>query len=60
MAESANSSVCVVGAGQVIPGWEEGLLDMCLNEKRVLTIPSRKAYGASSPTKRGYIYLRSI
>ncbi|KAF9793010.1 hypothetical protein BJ322DRAFT_997417 [Thelephora terrestris] len=35
-----------LGAGQVIPGWEEGLLDMCVNEKRVLTIPSRKAYGA--------------
>jgi len=35
-----------LGTGQVIPGWEEGLLDMCLNEKRVLTIPSRKAYGS--------------
>ncbi|KAF9652973.1 hypothetical protein BDM02DRAFT_2412563 [Thelephora ganbajun] len=35
-----------LGARQVIPGWEEGLLDMCLNEKRVLTIPSRKAYGS--------------
>jgi len=35
-----------LGAGQVISGWEEGLLDMCLNEKRVLTIPSSKAYGA--------------
>jgi len=35
-----------LGAGQVISGWEEGLIDMCLNEKRVLTIPSRKAYGS--------------
>jgi len=41
-----------VGAHQVIPGWEEGLLDMCLNEKRILTIPSRKAYGVFVPTKR--------
>jgi len=35
-----------LGIGQVIPGWEEGLLDMCLNEKRILTIPSTKAYGS--------------
>jgi len=35
----------VVGAGQVIKGWEEGLEGMCLNEKRALTIPSRMAYG---------------
>jgi len=34
-----------LGRGQVIPGWEQGLLDMCLNEKRILTIPSYKAYG---------------
>ena len=28
---------------------------MCLNEKRVLTIPSRKAYGAFAPTKENYV-----
>jgi len=28
---------------------------MCLNEKRVLTIPSRKAYGTFTPTKRSSI-----
>lgn len=43
---------CTVGAGQVIPGWEEGLLDMCLNEKRILTIPSRKAYGVFTVIKK--------
>lgn len=34
-----------VGIGQVIPGWDEGLQGMCLGEKRILTIPSKKAYG---------------
>ena len=36
---------CIVGAGQVIKGWDEGIKGMCVNEKRVLTIPSKMAYG---------------
>ena len=35
-----------LGAGRVIKGWDEGLLDMCIGEKRTLTIPSGKGYGA--------------
>ncbi|KAI0949151.1 hypothetical protein AcW1_008844 [Taiwanofungus camphoratus] len=35
----------IVGVGQVIRGWDEGLQGMCLNEKRTLTIPSHLAYG---------------
>ncbi|KIL62535.1 hypothetical protein M378DRAFT_81031 [Amanita muscaria Koide BX008] len=35
-----------LGRGQVIKGWDEGLVGMCLNEKRTLTIPSRMAYGS--------------
>ncbi|KAG9024400.1 Peptidyl-prolyl cis-trans isomerase fpr2 [Tulasnella sp. JGI-2019a] len=35
----------VLGAGQVIKGWDQGLLDMCITEKRTLTIPSHLAYG---------------
>ena len=34
-----------VGVGQVIPGWDQGLQGMCVNEKRRLTIPSDLAYG---------------
>ncbi|XP_061164132.1 peptidyl-prolyl cis-trans isomerase FKBP2-like [Saccostrea echinata] len=34
-----------LGVGQVIQGWEKGLLDMCAGEKRQLSVPSRLAYG---------------
>lgn len=34
-----------LGAGQVIKGWDEGLVGMKIGEKKTLTIPPEKAYG---------------
>mmetsp|Transcript_5548 Transcript_5548/g.16548 ORF Transcript_5548/g.16548 Transcript_5548/m.16548 type:complete len:159 (-) Transcript_5548:1555-2031(-) len=34
-----------LGTGMVIPGWEQGLLDMCVGEVRKLKIPPHLAYG---------------
>lgn len=36
-----------VGEGQVIQGWEQGILDMKVGGQRILVIPSDMAYGES-------------
>ena len=35
-----------VGKGQVIKGWDEGLLNMCIGDKRKLTIQPEYGYGS--------------
>ncbi len=36
----------ILGAGQVIKGWDEGLVGMKIGEKKTLTILPEKGYGA--------------
>ncbi|KAD2230171.1 hypothetical protein E3N88_41595 [Mikania micrantha] len=44
-----------LGTGQVIIGWDQGLLGMCVGEKRKLKIPAKMGYGdeGSPPTIPG-------
>ncbi|MDG1767725.1 MAG: peptidylprolyl isomerase [Flavobacteriales bacterium] len=39
----------VVGGGQMIKGFDDGVLGMALNEKKTLNIPAEQAYGESNP-----------
>merc|ERR1712045_690119 len=34
-----------IGVGQVIPGWDQGLLGVCAGEERHLVVPAPLAYG---------------
>ena len=34
-----------LGQGQLIPGFEKGLIDMALNEKKTITVAKEEAYG---------------
>jgi FK506-binding protein 1 len=36
----------IIGVGQVIPGWDQGVMKMSLGERAVLHVPSELGYGA--------------
>ena len=44
--DSGDPFTFTLGMGQVIEGWDEGLLGMCIGEGRKLTIPPAMAYGS--------------
>ncbi len=50
----------VLGAGQVIDGWDEGLKGMKVGEERTLNIPSSMGYGSNDgaliPANSGLIF----
>ncbi|KAJ8334826.1 hypothetical protein SKAU_G00404650 [Synaphobranchus kaupii] len=43
----------VLGAGQMVPGMEDGLKDMCVGEKRVLVIPAPPGLRRERSGRRG-------
>jgi len=46
----------VLGSGQVVLGMEQGLMGMCVGEKRNLVIPPHLAYGERGVGKT-HIYI---
>ncbi|MDR3308078.1 MAG: FKBP-type peptidyl-prolyl cis-trans isomerase, partial [Coriobacteriales bacterium] len=49
--ETNQSYQFTLGAGQVIPGWDQGLVGMKVGGTRELTIPPELAYGSEDYNK---------
>eukprot|EP00045_Choanoeca_perplexa_P005044 m.42625 g.42625 ORF g.42625 m.42625 type:complete len:146 (+) comp12900_c0_seq1:145-582(+) len=44
--------IFTLGVGQVIQGWEKGLLGMCIGDVRKISVPANLAYGANGAPPR--------
>ena len=49
-----------IGVGQVIKGWEEGVLGMCIGEKRRLIVPPALGYGDQGNDHDTFLLLQSL
>jgi len=45
---TARPMTFTVGAKQVLPGWEQGVLGMCVGERRRITIPPQLGFGLAA------------
>ena len=45
MFDSSNNFTFVLGAGDVIKGWDQGIINMKVGSKRKLIVPSKLGYG---------------
>jgi peptidylprolyl isomerase len=43
----------VIGAGQVIPGWDKGLVGQTVGSRVMLTIPPADGYGSAGQSQAG-------
>ncbi len=46
-----------IGTGHVIQGWDQGLFDMCIGQKRTLIVPPELAYGDRGAGLQNYTYM---
>lgn len=49
-----------VGIGWLIPGMDQGLLGMCIGEKRIITIPPFLAYGEEGDGKSCFFFFVNL